>query len=474
MPKYRELVTAVITPEVQDLLREAAWRPPSRPSPRPGVSREAKVFATGVSTIDADSATALVAGSFTDTYPDAKGRPSPTSRRRSASRCSLVKTDGTWLVDDFTPGDGRPRPVNAQLVRPARRRPRRLRGRDPGGLEGRDRRPRPDRPHGSAVYNQAAEVLLDPTAPGGVRRRAGAPPSRGRAEAAAAGTEARGRRPPATAAADAATGPGRRPARRRAAVAGPGLAAGRRWRCSPRVGRGRLRLAWSRRGRRTPRSRSPPGPRRAPPSGRSGRSCPTTTAHLDEDQKAAESYMTSGYRTKYDQLFEVIKQNAPRTQTRGHRRRSSARASSARARTASRCCCSSTGRPPTSRPPSPGRLQGPGHGADGEGRRRLARRLPDHQRRNGCTDRGVGARPGPAPRRGRLTSAPRRFIIVGNVSPVRRSPVLWRALSSGIVARCACPQMRIACPVADLVVGRRHPKSDTRRRTPLGRAHHHW
>ena len=38
-------------------------------------------------------------------------------------------------------------------------------------------------------------------------------------------------------------------------------------------------------------------------------------AHLDEDQKAAESYMTSSYRKKYAQLFEVIKQNAPQTRT---------------------------------------------------------------------------------------------------------------------------------------------------------------
>jgi len=37
--------------------------------------------------------------------------------------------------------------------------------------------------------------------------------------------------------------------------------------------------------------------------------------HLDEDQKAAESYMTSDYRKQYDQLFEVIKQNAPDTRT---------------------------------------------------------------------------------------------------------------------------------------------------------------
>jgi Mce-associated membrane protein len=33
--------------------------------------------------------------------------------------------------------------------------------------------------------------------------------------------------------------------------------------------------------------------------------------HLDDDQKAAESLMTTSYQKKYDQLFSVIKQNAP-------------------------------------------------------------------------------------------------------------------------------------------------------------------
>jgi Mce-associated membrane protein len=37
--------------------------------------------------------------------------------------------------------------------------------------------------------------------------------------------------------------------------------------------------------------------------------------HLDEDQKAAESYMTASYRKDYDDLFAVIKQNAPATKT---------------------------------------------------------------------------------------------------------------------------------------------------------------
>jgi Mce-associated membrane protein len=36
---------------------------------------------------------------------------------------------------------------------------------------------------------------------------------------------------------------------------------------------------------------------------------------LDEDQRAAEGFMTSDYRTEYAKLFEVIKANAPRTGT---------------------------------------------------------------------------------------------------------------------------------------------------------------
>ena len=66
------------------------------------------MFSTGVATLDADSATALVAGTFTDTYRTAKGeRAGPAAPgRRSGSRWTLVKTDGEWLVDDFTPVTG--------------------------------------------------------------------------------------------------------------------------------------------------------------------------------------------------------------------------------------------------------------------------------------------------------------------------------------------------------------------------------
>jgi len=38
-------------------------------------------------------------------------------------------------------------------------------------------------------------------------------------------------------------------------------------------------------------------------------------AHLDEDQRAAEGYLTADYRQEYAKLFEVIKANAPETGT---------------------------------------------------------------------------------------------------------------------------------------------------------------
>ena len=105
MPKYRELVSAVITPKFKTSFEEGVVAAEQTVA-KAGLSREAKVFATGVSTIDADSATALVAGSFTNSYPDAKGRLVPDESAPFRIQVSLVKSRGTWLVDDFTPVTG--------------------------------------------------------------------------------------------------------------------------------------------------------------------------------------------------------------------------------------------------------------------------------------------------------------------------------------------------------------------------------
>jgi Mce-associated membrane protein len=103
MPKYREQVEEVITAkfaadfEKNAPLAEATVK-------QAGVGRTAQVYSTGVSAIDSDSATALVAGSFTQSYPASDGSDQRVETEPAPFRVqvSLRKIKGTWLVDDFT------------------------------------------------------------------------------------------------------------------------------------------------------------------------------------------------------------------------------------------------------------------------------------------------------------------------------------------------------------------------------------
>ena len=107
MPDYRKLVEEVITPkfaadfEKNAPLAEATVK-------QAGLARTAKVFSTGVSAIDSDSATVLVAGEITQSYPKKPGSDERVQTDPSALRfqVNLVKSHGTWLVDDFTPVAG--------------------------------------------------------------------------------------------------------------------------------------------------------------------------------------------------------------------------------------------------------------------------------------------------------------------------------------------------------------------------------
>ncbi len=107
MPKYRSLVEEVITSkfaadfEKNAPLAEATVK-------QAGLARTAEVFSTGVSTIDSDSATALVAGSITQSYPKSPGSDERVETEPAPFRVqvTLVKVKGTWLVDDFTPLTG--------------------------------------------------------------------------------------------------------------------------------------------------------------------------------------------------------------------------------------------------------------------------------------------------------------------------------------------------------------------------------
>ena len=104
MPAYREQVGEVITPKFRASFEKEAGVAEQLVA-QSQASRVAEVFATGVSDVDPDSATALVAGTFTDTYvvddKPVEGEPVP-----FRIEVSLVKIDGEWLVDDFTPLTG--------------------------------------------------------------------------------------------------------------------------------------------------------------------------------------------------------------------------------------------------------------------------------------------------------------------------------------------------------------------------------
>ena len=105
LPEYRRLVTEVITPKFATSFDQSVTTAEQIVA-KAGVSREAEVFSAGVSTIDADSATALVAGTFTDSYPEESGELRPQEPVPFRIQVTLVKTEGEWLVDDFTPITG--------------------------------------------------------------------------------------------------------------------------------------------------------------------------------------------------------------------------------------------------------------------------------------------------------------------------------------------------------------------------------
>ena len=105
MPEYRERVTEVITPKFRTSFEESVATAEQLVA-QAGVSREAEVFSTGVVTLDSDSATTLVAGTFTDTYRTRQGQEQEQQPVPFRIELDLVRTDGEWLVDDFTPVTG--------------------------------------------------------------------------------------------------------------------------------------------------------------------------------------------------------------------------------------------------------------------------------------------------------------------------------------------------------------------------------
>lgn len=104
MPDYAERVRAVITPKLavgfQDNVTLA-----EQSVAKAGYARSAQVFSSGVETIDDSTATVLVAGVLDGSYPDAKKKDGRIEFEPQPFRVavSLVRIEGSWLVDDFNP-----------------------------------------------------------------------------------------------------------------------------------------------------------------------------------------------------------------------------------------------------------------------------------------------------------------------------------------------------------------------------------
>jgi len=111
MPTYRERVREVITPKFAASFDKEAGTAEQLVA-QAGVSRTVSVFAAAVSSLDADSARALVAGSFAESYAvpsQRKGGKTRDVQREPVPfrlEVDLVKIEGEWLVDDFAPVQG--------------------------------------------------------------------------------------------------------------------------------------------------------------------------------------------------------------------------------------------------------------------------------------------------------------------------------------------------------------------------------
>ena len=101
MPEYRERVTGVITDKFAASFESEAGTAEQLVA-QAGVNRAADVFATGVSSLDQDSARTLVAGTFSDSY-EVRGETVDQEPIPFRIEVTLVKVDGEWLVDDFDP-----------------------------------------------------------------------------------------------------------------------------------------------------------------------------------------------------------------------------------------------------------------------------------------------------------------------------------------------------------------------------------
>ena len=108
LPKYQQQVSAVITPKFATDFEKSGLPIAEQTVAQAGYGRTAKVFGSGVESIDADSATVIIAAGFTGSYPDPQ-HPQDKAKRVGSDpevlrwKVDLVRSDGDWLVDDYAP-----------------------------------------------------------------------------------------------------------------------------------------------------------------------------------------------------------------------------------------------------------------------------------------------------------------------------------------------------------------------------------
>jgi len=105
MPDYQKQVEQVITAKYRTAFEKSGMPLAEATVSQLRVKRTAQVYATGVAAVRDDTATALVTGALTVSYPKKKGSTEyvPTEPEPFRFEVKLVKTGGTWLVDNFTP-----------------------------------------------------------------------------------------------------------------------------------------------------------------------------------------------------------------------------------------------------------------------------------------------------------------------------------------------------------------------------------
>ncbi len=103
MPDYVSGVSELMTAKFAAGFTESVVIPEQQVA-QTGYGRSAEVYAVGVSTMDADSATVLVAFGRTDSYPDPKAPEKRVDLPEDPERwqVELVLSDGEWLVDDYS------------------------------------------------------------------------------------------------------------------------------------------------------------------------------------------------------------------------------------------------------------------------------------------------------------------------------------------------------------------------------------